>query len=233
MEIDRQKIPFESSLWAFLTSTFSFVLNSVSVRDPCCLFLVLIFIIFIHLLSCHHPPNVFASCNSTVRQSELTYGADLLGRSDPLSHPSDSSGIPVGLCLCLANLLMEVKPLLEKPLRAQQVQKNELPLSLRIRSSALVPVLQCHHIRPLFFQAFELGQNGSWINSSICGVMAGFSILASTFGLMLITVTRETRVILAVVHSGYFKFIHTTIAQHCCSAAPFPFILDDARAFKC
>lgn len=87
MEIDRQKIPFESSLQAFLTSTFSVVLNSVSVRDLCCLFLILIFIIFINLLSCHHPPwwqdkrllyelyeaNVFASYNSTVQQPELTY----------------------------------------------------------------------------------------------------------------------------------------------------------------
>ncbi|CAF98021.1 unnamed protein product [Tetraodon nigroviridis] len=38
----------------------------------------------------------------------------------------------------MLRLLMEATPLLEKPLRAQQVQKNELPLSLRIKSSAMV-----------------------------------------------------------------------------------------------
>lgn len=45
---------------------------------------------------------------------------------------------PGGLGLCLAKLLMEVKTLSGKPLRAQQAQKNDLPLSLYIRSSATV-----------------------------------------------------------------------------------------------
>lgn len=45
---------------------------------------------------------------------------------------------PGGLGLCLAKPLMEAKPLLGKPLRAQQAQKNEPPLSLHIRSSATV-----------------------------------------------------------------------------------------------
>lgn len=45
---------------------------------------------------------------------------------------------PGGLGLCLAKPLMETKPLLGKPLRAQQAQKNEPPLSLHIRSSATV-----------------------------------------------------------------------------------------------
>lgn len=47
---------------------------------------------------------------------------------------------PGGLGLCLAKLLMEVKTLSGKPLRAQQAQKNEPPLSLHIRSSATVAV---------------------------------------------------------------------------------------------
>lgn len=35
-------------------------------------------------------------------------------------------------------------------IKSAAVQKNELPLSLRIKSSAVVQVLlQCHHIRPL------------------------------------------------------------------------------------
>lgn len=46
--------------------------------------------------------------------------------------------IPGGLGLCFAKLLMEVKTLSGKPLRAQQAQKNEPPLSLHIRSSATV-----------------------------------------------------------------------------------------------
>lgn len=45
---------------------------------------------------------------------------------------------PGGLGLCFAKLLMEVKTLSWKPLRAQQAQKNEPPLSLHIRSSATV-----------------------------------------------------------------------------------------------
>lgn len=110
-------------------------------------------VLYFYQHSSQRPPNVFA-----LRVCIHTYGARLEERCDPLIHPSDSSGIPVGPWLCLAKLLMEVKPLLEKPLRAQQVQKNELPLSLRIKSSAMVQVLlRCRHIRPLFVQAFELG----------------------------------------------------------------------------
>lgn len=65
------------------------------------------------------------------------------------------------------------------------------------------------------------GQNGGWINESICGVTAGLSSLAPTFGLMLITVTRETRVVLVVVYSVHCKFAHTEIAL--LQSSPFSF----------
>lgn len=88
-------------------------------------------------------------------------------------------GAPGGLGLCLAKPLTEAKPLLEKPLGAQQAQKNESPLSLHIRSSATVAVLLRHrHIQPLFVQAFELG-TVRWINEWIhlwrgCGDTSGW-----------------------------------------------------------
>lgn len=124
---------------------------------------------------------------------------------------------------------MEATPLLEKPLGAQQVQKNELPLSLRIKSSAMVQILlRCRHIRPLFVQAFELGTKcrmEEWIHlwSDGRALKSGPHV-----GSMLITVTRETRVILVV-----YSIVLNSL-MHCCSEAHFHFIIDvDNAKTKC
>lgn len=149
MEIDREKTPlsvFCLGLFNF-SSYFSFKFTSSRV----CLCSLCLALSCSTFLSAVLPSSPKCPC---FRVYAHTCGASLEERCDLLIHPSDSSGIPVGPRLCLAKLLMEVKPLLEKPLRAQQVQKNELPLSLRIKSSAMVQVLlQCHHIRPLFVQS--------------------------------------------------------------------------------
>lgn len=130
MEIEGLNPPFTYSLWFLSHQTFSTLFPVV----------VLCYVLF-YTISPFSPisQNVFIASlersGSAVRDDTGVWfvRVSVIQRSIRLNP-----GTPGGLGLCLGKPLTEAKPLSEKPLRAQQAQKNEPPLSIHIRSSATV-----------------------------------------------------------------------------------------------